>query len=33
VAQNVAVGALGSYNKNSKRDFYVVALGIRFVFW
>jgi hypothetical protein len=33
VAQNIAVGALGSYNQNSKRDFYVIALGIRFVFW
>ena len=33
VSENVATGVIASYDKNDKRDFYVVALGLRFVFW
>jgi hypothetical protein len=33
VSQNIATGVIASYDKNQKRDFYVVALGVRFVFW
>jgi hypothetical protein len=33
VTENIATGVIGAYDKNDKRDFYVVALGVRFVFW
>ncbi len=33
VARNVGLGGLLAYNQNEFRDFYVVALGLRFVVW
>lgn len=33
VGQNIATGVMVSYNQNDKRNFYVVALGLRFMVW